>query len=231
MGVTRSIRVVLPDRPGALAAIATALAAHRVDIVRLEVVSHEGTAAVDDLLLEADSAEAIGSAIGAFWPEVVVRTFETSAGDGVCEAARTLAEMAAADSGWTARRALIGGALRLCRAERGAVLRRIDTGAWVPVAGLPATATVSPGCPAPALELRGESAQAFAGTAEWFPGPLGEALGSAWVAVAPLTDNEVLAAGRRLNIPFCTGELERLSALCAAGRGVLDLLEGTGRAS
>ncbi|WBL36266.1 ACT domain-containing protein [Tepidiforma flava] len=64
MAVVRSIRITMPDRPGALSAVTTALAAHRVDIVRLDVVSHEGEYVVDDLLLEAATAEDIGAAIG-----------------------------------------------------------------------------------------------------------------------------------------------------------------------
>jgi hypothetical protein len=46
------LRVVLPDRPGALGALATALGRVGADIVGLDVVERTPTEAVDDLLVE-----------------------------------------------------------------------------------------------------------------------------------------------------------------------------------
>ncbi|MBK6662444.1 MAG: ACT domain-containing protein [Thermoflexaceae bacterium] len=66
MTVYRSIRVQITDRPGALFAITAALAAHGVDIVRLDVISSDGTIVVDDLFLGAPSAAAIGDACASF---------------------------------------------------------------------------------------------------------------------------------------------------------------------
>src|SRR5512143_3097134 len=98
MPAYRAIRIHMPDRPGALSAISTALAAHQVDIVRLDVVSHEGSTVVDDLVLSAASQEDIGSAIGGFHPEVSIRTFDEIIGDPALEMGTALGSVAASPS-------------------------------------------------------------------------------------------------------------------------------------
>jgi hypothetical protein len=53
MGAMFLLRVVLPDRPGSLGAVATALGKVDADIVSLDVVEHSGDgSAVDDILIE-----------------------------------------------------------------------------------------------------------------------------------------------------------------------------------
>ncbi len=53
MGGMFLLRVVLPDRPGSLGALATALGKVDADIVSLDVVEHSGDgSAVDDILIE-----------------------------------------------------------------------------------------------------------------------------------------------------------------------------------
>jgi hypothetical protein len=53
MGAMFLLRVVLPDRPGSLGALATALGKVDADIVSLDVVEHTGDgSAVDDILIE-----------------------------------------------------------------------------------------------------------------------------------------------------------------------------------
>lgn len=212
----------MPDRPGALAAVATALAAHRVDVVRIDVVSHEGDVVVDDLVLRAERAEDIGEAIGGFWPEVTVRTFDVPAGDPALEMGLAIAGVLAAPGPAEARRKLAAATARLLRADRGAVLRALDTGALVPVAGLSATAIVAPGeafagrwvlargCPA-----------AFPCTEGWAPVEFAAQAGAAWVAMAPLGGQELVVALRQANIAYCRGELERLEALVRAVAPVL----------
>ena len=79
MTVYRSIRVQITDRPGALFAITAALAAHGVDIVRLDVISSDGTIVVDDLFLGAPSAAAIGDACASFPGDATVRTWVMAA--------------------------------------------------------------------------------------------------------------------------------------------------------
>ena len=51
-GMTYLLRVVMPDRPGMLGAIATALGDAGADIVSLDVVERGPDGAVDDLLVQ-----------------------------------------------------------------------------------------------------------------------------------------------------------------------------------
>ncbi|MEO6397497.1 MAG: ACT domain-containing protein, partial [Tepidiformaceae bacterium] len=81
MTVYRSIRIQLPDRPGSLSAITASLAAHGVDIVRLDVVSQEGQSAVDDLYLGAPSEDALDRAIRGFHSDVTAQPFSELLGD------------------------------------------------------------------------------------------------------------------------------------------------------
>jgi hypothetical protein len=50
-GMTYLLRLVLPDRPGSLGAVATALGAAGVDIESLDVIEHGPDGAVDDLVV------------------------------------------------------------------------------------------------------------------------------------------------------------------------------------
>ncbi len=222
MGVVRTIRVTMPDRPGALAAVTTALAAHRVDVVRIDVVSHDGDVVVDDLVLRAARAEDIGEAIGGFWPEVAVRTFETPAGDPALEMGRAIAAVTGAQGGVEARRKLARAVTAVLRAEGGVVLRALETGAIVPVAGLPATAVVGPSEGfAGRWVLAHRCAAAFPAAEGWAPAEFAAHARAAWVAMAPLGGDEVVAALRQANIPYCRGELERLETLARAVAPVL----------
>lgn len=217
MAVVRSIRITMPDRPGALSAVTTALAAHRVDIVRLDVVSHEGEYVVDDLLLEAATAEDIGAAIGGFWPEVSVRTFDAPVADPAVEMGRAIAAATGAPTRVDAAARAVSGIIRVMRADRAAVLRCIDTGGFVPVAGLPATAVIGPREPfAGRWVLEQRTAAAFPAAEGWAPAAFAAETRAAWVALAPLGGTELAAAFRCTNVPFYRGELERLEALAMA---------------
>lgn len=122
MPVYRAIRIHMPDRPGALSAISSALAAHQVDIVRLDVVSHDDSTVVDDLVLAAVSQDDIGRAIGGFYPEVSVRTFDEVSGDPSLEIAAGLRAVASASEITSAREALLRGAIRVSRADNALLL-------------------------------------------------------------------------------------------------------------
>ncbi|WP_098504352.1 ACT domain-containing protein [Tepidiforma thermophila] len=223
MAVVRAIRLTMPDRPGALSAVATALAAHRVDIVRLDVVSHEGSVVVDDLLLRAASAEDIGAAIGGFWPEVAVRTFDAPLGDPAVEMGMAIANVTGAPTQVEARSQLVTGISRVMRADRAAVLRCIETGGFVPVVGLPATAVVGPHEPfAGRWVLARGAAAAFPAADGWVPAAFASETGAAWVAIAPLGTVELAVAIRTMATPFYRGELERLDVLAKAVTPVFD---------
>ena len=150
MPARRAIRIHMPDRPGALSAISSALAAHQVDIVRLDVVSHEGATVVDDLVLSAASQDDIGRAVGSFYPEVTVRTFEEVSGDSALEMGASLGSVASGATITDARTAFLRGAMRVSRADDALLLRASPSGGLETIAGL---------TPAPGIA----SSDAFAG--------------------------------------------------------------------
>lgn len=222
MPAYRSIRIQMPDRPGALSTISAALAAHGVDIVRLDVVSHEGSMVVDDLLLGAAAQEEIGAAIGGFYPEVTVRTFESLVGDPALEMGNSLGRIAAAGSIDGARSEAISGAARIGRADDALLLRVRDDGGFAVVAG---AATVPAVAPSEAFAgrwvLERRAAAAFPVADGWAPLGFQHALGSAWVALAPVGAFDLLLTSRALNIPYYAGELERIASYGEAAGAIL----------
>ena len=225
MPAYRAIRIQMPDRPGALSSISTALAAHRVDIVRLDVVSHEGDAVVDDLVLHAASQDDIGAAISGFWPEVTVRTFDGIAGDPALEMGTNLARVAASVSIEQARAATLTGATGIIRADAALLLRLDDTGAMAVLAAtVPATGIERSEPFAARWVLEHSAAAAFPVHDGWAPARFQHEVSAAWAAIAALNAFDVLVAVRRLNIPFYTGEVARLSAFAeAAGASMASL--------
>ena len=134
MTVYRSVRLQMPDVPGALSAISKSLAIHRVDIVRLDVVSHEDGVVIDDLLLGAAAQEDIGEAIAGFAPEVTVRTFDTPVGDPALDMGHSLRRVATATGVEFGRQALLDGAAVLARADTVLLLRAAEDGSFTVVA-------------------------------------------------------------------------------------------------
>lgn len=199
MTVVRSIRIAMPDRPGALSAVTAARAAHRAAIARLDAVSHEGELVAVDRLLAASSAEDIGLAVGGFWPEVSVRTLNAPVADPAVEMARATAAARGAATRVQAASRAVRGIIRVMRAGRAAMLRCIATGGLAPPAGLPAVAVTGPRQPFAGRVLGQLTAAAFPGGDGWAPAALSAA-----------------AARRCTNLPFYRGELERLEALAMA---------------
>jgi hypothetical protein len=221
MDVVRSIRIHLPDRPGSLSSISTALAVHEVNIARLHVVSHEGPTVIDDLDLTATSAQAIDRAIAGFYPDVRVECFDTTLGDPVVSVARGLAAMASAANGESAMQALVGWALSVVRADVGALLHVTD-GAITQLAGahlaafspreVSAFRSVAENG-APVTLAMGETSSALPFTG----------LQVVRAAVSRVNPAKVLAVARRSPIPFASGELERLASFSEAAGAVLAL--------
>ena len=227
MPVHRAIRIQMPDRPGALSSISTALAAHQVDIVRLDVVSHEGEMVVDDLLVAAACQEDIGGAIGGFHPEVSVRTFEETAGDPALEMGTALGQVAASASIENARDAALMGAVRIGRADDAVLLRCTESG------GLAVVGSTSPAPDVGGGEqfagrwvLENRAAAAFPVTDGWAPQGFQHALSPAWAAIASAGALDLLLATRKLNIPFYAGELARLAAFAEAAGAIIAGLGG-----
>jgi hypothetical protein len=222
MPAYRAIRIQMPDRPGALSAISTSLAAHQVDIVRLDVVSHEGDHVVDDLILSAATQEDIGSAIAGFWPEVTVRTFEALSGDPALEMGRSLGHVAASASITTARASSLVGGTRIARADDAVLLRTDEAGGFSILAAtssVPEIAAPEPFAGRWVIERR--AAAAFPVADGWAPQAFQHALGAAWVAIAPAGAFDLMVATRKLNIPFFSGELERLAAFAESAGAIM----------
>jgi hypothetical protein len=222
MPAYRAIRIHMPDRPGALSAISAALAAHQVDIVRLDVVSHEGETVVDDLMLAASSQDDIGRAIGGFYPEVTVRTFEEHTGDPALEMGTSLGAIAASPTVDQSHAAALNGAKRIVRADDAYLLRAEEAGGLKTVAGSTSAPGILPAEPfAGRWVLERRAAAAFPVADGWAPQSFQHAIGAAWVAIAPAGAFDLLLVTRKLNIPFYTGELERLAAFAEAMSAII----------
>lgn len=221
MAVNRSIRVQMPDRPGALSAIAACLAANGVDIVRLDVVSLGGHVVVDDFYLSADSQDSIGRAVGGFHSDVTVHTFEGPLGDPALVLGGAVALVAGAAS--------VDGA-KVAFAEGARVLLRGDAVLLLEAQGDEFRCTVPrnsggtlEGEPADAAWwcLRHSSAVAIDLRAS--PGRVAGRPEESWMALSSCGDGMVVAVIRQMNIPFYAGELERLIAFAQATAAVLSL--------
>ncbi len=136
------LRVVLPDRPGMLGAVASALGSVDADIISLDVVERTPGVAVDDLVVELPAgrlADALVSA-AATVPEVRVESIRVYAGALDTQRELELVEAMAADP---ARMAdlLVAGVPRIFRAGWCLLVRRTDgASAVVEVVSTPAPA-------------------------------------------------------------------------------------------
>lgn len=225
MPAYRAIRIHTPDRPGALSAISSALAAHQVDIVRLDVVSHEGATVVDDLVLAAAGQEDIGRAIGSFYPEVSVRTFDEVTGDPALQMGASLGAIAASSTIGGARESLLQGALHVSRADDAVLLRATQGRAFERISATgsaPGIGGSEPFSGRWVLERR--AAAAFPVAGGWAPQAFQHTLSASWVAIAPAGALDLLVVSRRLNIPFYMGELERLATFAEAASAIIAAL-------
>ena len=76
------LRVVLPDRPGALGAVATALGAAGADILSVDVIERSPGSAIDDFVVEVASDKLADSLVSAALtvPDVRVESIRPYAG-------------------------------------------------------------------------------------------------------------------------------------------------------
>jgi len=72
------LRVSVPDRPGALGALATAIGEAGGDITAVDVVERGPTAAVDDVLVETADAESAGTILAKLesLPKIVIEAWQ-----------------------------------------------------------------------------------------------------------------------------------------------------------
>ena len=129
MELIRSIRVYLPDRPGALSALTAALASHGVNILRLRIVSSDEGVAVDDLELAASTTHEIETAMAAFPTDVSAITLGAGLGDPVLAATRGLGAIATAANRGIAEQRLAGWVLSVLRADAASLVAVTESGA------------------------------------------------------------------------------------------------------
>jgi hypothetical protein len=221
------LRLALPDRPGALALVASRLAEHGVIILRVEVVDSRAGMATDDLLVAGGDVDA---ALGELAPEVRllgVRGHADLPDPGLAMAAALTSVSGAATLG-SARRALLSAALELVGADAGVVLRDAGHGWLRPVAAtvdsLPPIRDDQQSLARTALET---CAPAVAeASAVWAPQPYVASLGGGGVLVVPggLPPFLVVAVIRHDAFPFVEAEIERLRALMRVSIGILRAL-------
>jgi hypothetical protein len=221
--------VRLRDRPGSLAAVATRLAAHGVDVLGLEVLGREAGLAIDDLLLAGPGLDAALAELGAE-VEVLGQRTDVDLVDPGLAMARACASLASARSEPDAFRRLVAAALGLVVAEAGFVCVRGGDGVLRPaastVAGLPALDEAQNSLLGSAL-WSGESLSAD-GRAPWAPEEYRRLLPPGTVAAVPGRSEPslVLVLVREDEAPFAAAELARLAALVEVATGMLALHGG-----
>jgi hypothetical protein len=208
--VSYLLRVLLPDRPGMLGAVATALGAAGADILGVDVVERSAGVAVDDLIVELPPGKLADSLVSAAVsvPGVTVESIQryyAVAGEAHRELELLDALAAAPDR---AVELLVSGVPRIFRAGWAVVVRYDERGPLVEAA--------SPAAPdlgdvdLPFLPLT--RANVLDPTARWVPPDWG-ALGTE-LAAAPLGDpDRAVLVGRPGGPAWRPAELLRLAHL------------------
>ena len=225
---TRFVRLRIRDRPGSLAAVTEHLAAHRIDVVRLEVLDREDGYAVDDFLLRGPE---IGDALAELGHTVTVLADRPQGqlADPALAMAAACASVTSAASGRDAYRQLVQAALGLVFAEAGFICVPESHGFLRPVAatdtGLPAIEDNGVSLLRSAL-ASGECLTAD-GRIPWAPEAYRVRLPGGSVAAIPGGEPAflVLVLVRSDASPFVATELERLEALVRVAVGTLLLHE------
>ena len=204
------LRVLLPDRPGMLGAVATALGQAGADILGVDVVERSAGVAVDDLVVELPPGKLADSLVSAAVsvPGVSVESIQRYyAGAGETHRELELLE-ALASAPERAVELLVSGAPRIFRAGWAVVVRYDERGPLVEAAS-PAAPDLSD-VDLPWLPLA--RAEVVDPTARWVPPDWG-ALGTE-LAAAPLGDpDRAVLVGRPGGPAWRPSELLRLAHL------------------
>jgi hypothetical protein len=222
----RLVRVRLRDRPGSLAAVATRLAAHGVDVLGLEVLGREAGLAIDDLLL---MGRGLDAALAELAPEIELlgQRADVDLVDPGLAMAAACSALASARNELEAYRQLVTAALGLVFAEAGFVSVSHGNGVLRPmastVADLPAIDDEQNSLLRSAL-WSGDPLTAD-GRVPWAPARYRELLPAGTVAVIPGGGEAplVLTLIREDDAPFVAAELARLAALVEVAVGMLGL--------
>jgi hypothetical protein len=211
------IRVVLPDRPGALGAVATALGHAGADILSVDVVERTPGHATDDLVVELPADRLADSLVTAAASVEGVRVESIRPYAGVIDPFRELEllEKLAIDDA-DSRTVLADGVCRLFRSG------------WALVLHEPAT----PGAPATVIAGSTAAPEIDAVAAPWWPPtpPRSLSTDDGWapddwatlgteLAVVPLGSDAILVG--RPALRWLASELIRLSHLCSIAATVL----------
>lgn len=211
------LRVVLPDRPGALGAVASALGTVGADILSLDVIERSPGYAVDDIVLELPPDRLADSLLTAAASVAGVRVESIRPYAGVIDPHRELELLDALAAGSDdSDRVLADGVTRIFRAGWALVLDAPDTGRCRVSAGSGAAPDLDeldvpwwPPRPARQLDLDGS----------WAP-PDWTAVGTE-LAVAPLGDGALLAGRPALRwLPAELMRLNHLTGIAASVRAV-----------
>ena len=225
MAVFRSVRVQMRDRPGALSALGAAFAALSVDIVRLDVVSHQGSIVVDDLYLRGASESDIDRALGGIMDAESVLAFDGFSTDPARRMAERLGAVLGARGLVAARGAAVAGAMDILYAQAALLLRVAPGGEITQLVGRPSVPEIGADeAFAGRWALMNTSATAFAARGEWAPSGFRNTLGAAWVAVTPCGVADLLVVARTVEMPILGGELARLAAFSVAAARTFALL-------
>jgi len=208
--VSYLLRVLLPDRPGMLGAVAAALGDAGADIISIDVVERSAGIAVDDLIVElapgklADTLVSAAVSVSGVSVESIQRYHP-----GTSDAHRELELLEGlANAPDRAAELLVGGAPRIFRAGWAVVVRYDERGPLVEAASTAAPDLHDVDLP----WLPITRAEVLDPTARWVPTSWG-ALGTE-LAAAPLGDpDRAVLIGRPGGPAWRPGELLRLAHL------------------
>lgn len=220
------IRVLLPNRPGALGAVATALGAIGADINLVEIVEKRGDTEIDEFILDLPESQTLESLVDACdsLPGVQVEWIRNYPRGGGIESDLDLLHRMSADSDRAAE-ILVAASPLVFRAQWGLLLDVSGAARMGPEAG---TARVTFSTPA-APELGSDTIAMFApfDTTHrvrledgWLPG---------WqhhhAVVAPIPGERAVVVGRRGEPEFFRSELTRLDYLVGVTAGAAESAE------
>ena len=222
----RLIRLRVRDKPGSLASVAGHLAAHNVNVLRLEVLTREAGFAIDDLLVTGSGLDA---ALESFDRNVTVLADRHGVDlhDPGLSMANACASVTAAQSAREACRQLVGSSLELVFAEAGFICVREGHSFLRPIASTVPELPALEDSPASLLRSALFSGQCLTadGRAPWAAQAFRELLPNGSVLAVPGGSAPflVLVLVREDTAPFVSAEVDRLAALVRVAVGTLQL--------
>jgi hypothetical protein len=221
--VSYLLRLVVPDRPGILGAVATALGRAGVDIVSLDVLERGGGVAVDDIVVELPADRLPDTLITAAQavPDVTVESLRPFSGALDTHRELELLEALSRAAEGTASKLLAAELPRVLHGGWAAVLRRTAEGVEVPAASDAAPAFE--GLLLPWLPL--SSPRLLPSDEEWLP-PRWRAMAIEMMAAPYGGPDSAIVLGRSGGPAFRRSELLRLVHLTGIAATVAQLPPG-----